>query len=291
MTNVQLDNHKSCPARCCKIKYCVDETHLSYGQLTKRVKLVESEMTKLTEITKQLAEILEHLLNSEHETKRAIRKEQRIRLRARNANKAKTIAGLIKGTDSIVEQQQQQSTLTDEIGDRDKQESQTAADGNFVAHSFDVDLFSFLGDSEPLSTNNSQTEFQNDPTQSVNITQLSSDLMEFVNTEISSADPVKFVNMEISSADPVKFVNTEISSADPVGFTKSEILITMNRRNNTNSSIDKPRKTIKKHRKLKKISTSLVKRVLLKNSLLCSEKIMANINHSDVNEIVKLLSH
>ena len=265
MTNVQLDNHKSCPARCCKIKYCVDETHLSYGQLTKRVKLVESEMTKLTEITKQLAEILEHLLNSEHETKRAIQKEQRIRLRARNANKAKTIAGLIKGTDSIVEQQQQQSTLTDEIGDRDKQESQTAADGNFVAHSFDVDLFSFLGDSEPLSTNNSQTEFQNDPTQSVNITQLSSDLMEFV--------------------------NTEISSADPVGFTKPEIIITMNRRNNTNSSIDKPRKTIKKHRKLKKISTSLVKRVLLKNSLLCSEKIMANINHSDVNEIVKLLSH
>jgi len=261
-------------------------------------------MTKLTEITKQLAEILEHLLNSEHETKRAIQKEQRIRLRARNANKAKTIAGLIKGTDSIVEQQQQQSTLTDEIGDRDKQESQTAADGNFVAHSFDVDLFSFLGDSEPLSTNNSQTEFQNDPTQSVNITQLSSDLMEFVNTEISSADPVKFVNMEISSADPVKFVNTEISSADPVkfvnteissadpvGFTKPEIIITMNRRNNTNSSIDKPRKTIKKHRKLKKISTSLVKRVLLKNSLLCSEKIMANINHSDVNEIVKLLSH
>src|SRR6267143_1199666 len=278
MTNVQLDNHKSCPARCCKIKYCVDETHLSYGQLTKRVKLLESEMTKLTEITKQLAEILEHLLNSEHETKRAIRKEQRIRLRARNANKAKTIAGLIKGTDSIVEQQQQQSTLTDEIGDRDKQESQTAADGNFVAHSFDVDLFSFLGDSEPLSTNNSQTEFQNDPTQSVNITQLSSDLMEFVNTEISSADPVKFVNMEISSA-------------DPVGFTKPEIIITMNRRNNTNSSIDKPRKTIKKHRKLKKISTSLVKRVLLKNSLLCSEEIMANINHSDVNEIVKLLSH
>ncbi len=278
MTNVQLDNHKSCPARSCKIKYCVDETHLSYGQLTKRVKLVESEMTKLTEITKQLAEILEHLLNSEHETKRAIQKEQRIRLRARNANKAKTIAGLIKGTDSIVEQQQQQSTLTDEIGDRDKQESQTAADGNFVAHSFDVDLFSFLGDSEPLSTNNSQTEFQNDPTQSVNITQLSSDLMEFVNTEISSADPVKFVN-------------TEISSADPVGFTKPEIIITMNRRNNTNSSIDKPRKTIKKHRKLKKISTSLVKRVLLKNSLLCSEKIMANINHSDVNEIVKLLSH